>query len=241
MSSPLTTDTFYNGLIRVKQKRSGYRYSIDAILLAHHVQPKTYDTVLDLGTGCGIIPLILAYHHPTLTIFGVEIQPELARIASCNVNENAMGHQIQIIEGDMNLLQPPAIPASVNLVVSNPPYRSCNTGRINPDKERAVARHEIKVALEDVIAAACRMLSIKGRFVIIYPARRMVDLLTTMRKMGMEPKTIRMVHSFRRREASLVIVKGIKGGRSQIEILPPLTIYEKNKIYTREVQQMLGG
>jgi tRNA1Val (adenine37-N6)-methyltransferase len=235
---PLTTDTFFNGRIQVKQSRSGYRFSIDAVLLAWHAGPRPGDTILDLGTGCGIIPMILAYRHSKIKIYGIEVQAELADIASRNVSENRMEDQIAILCMDMKTLKHELFPGPVDLVISNPPFRRATSGRINPNSQRAIARHEIKVTLDNVIESARRMLRTGGRFVMIYSVERLTDILTKMRSAGIEPKSIRMIHSTKDTDAKLILVEGKKGGRAGVKIFPPLMIYRLNGSYSDEVEKM---
>ena len=234
----LTTDSLFNGSIRVKQHRSGYRFSLDAVLLAQHAMPNPDDTVLDLGTGCGIIPLILAYRHPKIKIFGVEVQKELADIATLNIAENGMEDRIAIHCRDLKRLKHDMTCGPVDLVVTNPPYRKVESGRLNPDQQRAVAKHEIKATLFDVVETARRMLRTSGRFAIIYPAERMADIIIQMRSAGIEPKYIRMIHSSRQRNAKRILVEGKKGGHHGLKIGPPLIIYRKKSVYSDEVQAM---
>jgi tRNA1Val (adenine37-N6)-methyltransferase len=234
----LTTDTFFNGRISVKQNRAGYRFSIDAVLLAWHARPRPNNTVLDLGTGCGIIPMILYYRHPKIKVYGVEIQAELADIAALNIAENRMEDRIFIHCRNMKGLKHDLTYGPVDLVISNPPYRKTESGRINPDQQRAVARHEIKATLYDIVETARRMLRTSGRFVIIYLAERMADILIQMRSAGIEPKYLRMIHSQRQTEAKLILVEGKKGGRHGLKIDPPLIIYRKNGSYSDEVEEM---
>lgn len=234
----LTTDTFLNGRIRVRQSRRGYRFSIDAVIVAGLVEPRPGDKVIDLGTGCGIIPLILACRHPNIKIYGVEVQEELAEIAALNVKENRMADRVAVICGDMKSLGHGMTSGPADIVVSNPPYRRPGSGRINPDGQRAVARHEIKVTLSDVVETAGRMLKLSGRFVTVYPAERMTDLLTRMRTAGIEPKFLRMIHSGRDTEAKLILVEGKKGGGPGVKAGPPLIIYRNNGSYSDEVEKM---
>ena len=236
----LTTDTFFNGRIRIKQNRAGYRFSIDSVLLAAQTLPRTDDIVLDLGTGCGIIPLILAYRYPKISVYGVEVQEDLAGLAKLNVKENGMENRITIHCRDLKTLKPDMVSGPVDVIVSNPPYRKANSGRINPNQQRAVARHEIKATLQDVVETAHRMLQPSGRLITIYPAERMTDMLTQMRSARMEPKFLRMVHSSAQTEAKLIIVEGKKGGRPGIKIGSPLIIYSKNGSYTEEVERMFN-
>lgn len=235
-----TQNTFLNGRIKVKQERSGYRFSIDSILLACQAGPRPGDKVLDLGTGCGIIPLILAYREPNLNIFGIEVQKELADIAVSNVEENHMSDIITILCKDMKELKNDMISGPVDLIISNPPYRKTESGRINPDMQRAVARHEIKISLDDITATVRRVLRTAGRFVTIYSAERITDLLTHLRSAGIEPKFLRTIHSSIKTEAKLVIIEGIKGGRPGVKIGTPLLIYDEKGAYTQEVEEMFS-
>ena len=234
----LTTDTFLNGCIQVKQSRQGYRFSIDAVIVAAHAKPRPTDKTIDLGTGCGIIPLILAYRYPGIKVFGIEVQEELAEIAALNVEENGLADRITILNRDMKSLKHHMTSGPVDWVVSNPPYRKVESGRINPDNQRAIARHEIKITLSDVVETASRMLNISGRFVTVYPAERMTDLLTQMRLKEIEPKFLRMIHSGGDTDAKLVLVEGSKGGGPGIKAGPPIIIYRKNGAYTAEMEAM---
>ncbi len=235
-----TTDTFFNGCIQVKQNRSGYRFSIDAVLLAWHTGPRPNDTVLDLGTGCGIIPMILAYRHPGIRVYGIEVQTDLADIARLNIEGNNMGDRVFIRCMDMKTLNHEVTSGAVDLVVCNPPFRKVRSGRINPDQERAIARHEIKTTLHDVIKTAHSMLRTSGRFLIIYSAERITDILSQMRAFGIEPKWIRMIHSGKNTNAKLLLIEGKKGARPALKIGPPLIIYRKDGTYSDEVKRMFN-
>ena len=234
----LTTDTFFNGRIRVKQPRGGYRFSVDAVILADYVRPQMEGTVVDLGTGCGIIPLILAYRNPGLKIIGIEVQSELADIALANVADNHMQDRIKIHCADIKTHGHNMISAPVDMVVSNPPYRKTHAGRINPDRQRAIARHEIKATLLDVINAAHRMVRTGGKFVTVYTAERTTEILLEMRSAGIEPKFYRMIHSGRNTEAKMILLEGIKGGQPGSKIAPPLFVYHEDGNYTTEVEMM---
>ena len=233
----ITTDTFINGHIQVKQERKGYRFSIDSVLLAYHAAPKPDDVVLDLGTGCGIIPLILAYRHPDIRIFGVETQKKLADIAATNVADNNLEERLRILHKDMRQLTHHMVSGPVDMVISNPPYRKANSGRINPDTQRAIARHEIKITLNELVQTAGKMLRTGGKLLIIYPAERMTDLITMMRENHIEPKMLRMIHSNPQSEAKLILVEGMKQVRPGITIPSPLIVYNGGR-YTEEVEKM---
>lgn len=236
--SVFEADTFFKGRIKVRQNPDGYRFSIDTVLLTSHIQPRPGEKVLDLGTGCGIIPITLACRNPGITIVGVEIQKELAALAEENVRGNHMEDRINILCMDMKSLTHDVISGPVDLIVSNPPYRKANSGRINPNNQRAVARHEIKITLNDIVEIARSMLRTAGRFITIYPAERMTDILTFMRNANLEPKLLCMIHSYKDTEAKLFIVEGVKGGRPGIKIVPPLVIYRDKNVYSDEVEEM---
>ncbi len=234
------TDAFFNGRLKVHQPRNGYRYSIDAVILAHFAGLHPAKTAVDLGTGCGVIPLILAFRRPELKITGVEIQPGLAGAARRNIRENGYAERISIIEGDLKDLRARDAGGRVDLAVSNPPYRKAASGRINPVREKAMARHEIKAALPDVLAAAARLLRTGGRLAMIYPAERLTDLLTGMRAAGMEPKTLRTAHSRRNDGAILCLAAAVKGGRPGLKVAAPLVIYGRDGGYTPDVSEMFN-
>lgn len=236
-----TTDTFYNGRIRIKQHKSGYRFSIDAVLLACHIKPCCGDKIVDLGTGCAIIPLMLAYNNPEVKIYGVEIQKELADVAVFNVKNNNMEKQITILCSDMKDLKHDMISGPVDLVVTNPPYWKIKSGRLNPNSQRAIARHEIKATLCNVIETAGRILRSSGKFIAIYPANRLVDILIQMHSCHIEPKFLRVIHSNKHTEAKLILVEGVKNSGSGVKIAPPLMIYRKDGCsnYTKELNDSL--
>ena len=233
-----TTDTFFDGKLVIEQDPAGYRFSIDAILLASHARPRSKERVLDLGTGCGIIPLIIAYRHPDITAFGIEIQKELAHMAISNVNANHLQNQITVLCRDMRELKPNQIGGPVDLAVCNPPYHKPKSGRINPDRQRAIARHELKINLADILQTAQRMLRTAGRFVTIYTAERITDLFVHMRAHGIEPKFLRTIHGHLAAEARLILVSGTKGSQPGTRLGPPLIIYDSKGEYCREILQM---
>ena len=235
-----TEDTFFNGRIKVFQHREGYRFSIDAVLLAAFSAPEAKDRIVDLGTGCGIIPLILGLRHPAVSITGIEVQTELAELAAQNVESNGLTERISIVCADMRSLSIQAVSGPVDLVISNPPYRKGRSGRVNPHPQRAVARHEILATLQDVAAAAARLLGIGGRFAIVYPAERITDLLTTLRSAGIEPKHIQTVHAKSHDPARLVLVSGIKAGGPGAAVREPLVIFQPDGTYTDRVQAMFN-
>jgi tRNA1Val (adenine37-N6)-methyltransferase len=238
MPDDRTYDTFFNGRISVVQESRGYRFSIDAVILAGLLELEESERVIDLGTGCGIVPLILAQRQPHLTIYGVEVQGDLASLAEENVTRNGMRQRINIIENDMRLVLPAMVGGPVDVVICNPPYRSVESGRINPNRQRAVARHEIKVTLEQVIQSARRLLRTAGRFCCIYPAERLADMLIGLRRHRIEPKHLRFIQSDTQSEARLFMVVGTVLGRPGLLVSRPLVIYEPDGRYTNEMKSL---
>ncbi|MDQ1330811.1 MAG: tRNA1(Val) ((37)-N6)-methyltransferase [Thermodesulfobacteriota bacterium] len=236
----LTSDAFFNHNILIKQNKTGYRFSIDAILLASHVYAHQGDKVIDIGTGCGIIALMLAYRNPEIKIFGIEIQNSLSVLAALNVKNNKMEDRIEIICADVKGLKKSAVSGPADIVVCNPPYRKAKSGRINPDKQRALARHEINITLPDIFETARRLLRVSGKFIMIYPSERTADLITHMRLSGIEPKYFRFIYSKKNSESKLVIVEGVKGGRPGATIASPLVIYRDDGCYSDEVGGMFN-
>jgi tRNA1(Val) A37 N6-methylase TrmN6 len=213
----------------------GYRHSLDPFLLASFVQVKPSDRrVVDLGTGSGIIALLLALRCADITVTGVELQESLADLARQNVTLNDLDAKLVILNKDIRKAAEWAFPQTVDLVVSNPPYRGAGTGYSSPDPGRAAARHELAGGLEDFVAAAAWLLKNGGRFSLIFLAERLTDLLTTLRQKNLEPKRLRMVHSRVGDPARLVLVEGRRGGRPGLAVEPPLYIYD-GEDYTPEV------
>lgn len=213
-------DDFLDGRLKLIQFRTGYRFSIDAVLLAQFVSVKRNDVVVDLGTGCGIIPMVLLLTEPVGHVFALEIQPELAEQAARNTRLNGFEHEVEVILGDLK--HPPLNPSSADVVICNPPYRQKNSGRINPDPQRAIARHEVLTSLNDILDAAAKTLRAKGRLAMIYPAARLADLLIKMRGFNLEPKRLRVVYPSMRSDAKLALIEASLGGRAGLKILPPL-------------------
>ncbi len=222
---PTTTDSALDGTLRVRQHRHGYRFSIDALLLADFARPDPGGTLLDLGTGCGIVALILARRHPHLRIFGVEVQPELALLAAENAAANGLEGRISILQLDLRDLTPGTLPAPIDAIVTNPPFRRQRSGRVNSDLQRAIARHEIKLTLEDLVRVSASILQAGGRFAAVYPADRLTALLVALQRFRLEPKMLRMVHSHRGEDAKRVLVEGVKGAGPGLQVRPPLEIY----------------
>lgn len=235
-----TLDTLFHGRLALLQRKTGYRFSLDAPLLAHFVTLRNAERVIDLGAGNGVIPLMLASLYSSARIVGLEIQQQMAERAMRNVELNRLRDRVQIVQGDVCTIQGFFQPLTFDVAVCNPPYRGTRSGRANPDPERRVARHEIKATLRDFLRAGSYLLRKGGRIALVYPATRAVDLLQAMREEGLEAKRLRMVHSFEGSEATLVLAEGVKDARSELKVLPPLFVYTEDRKYTPEVKRALG-
>lgn len=231
----------WHGLLHLYQKKNGYRFSLDAPLLADFVRLQVSDRVLDLGTGCGIISLILSLKSPTIRLTGLEIQPGLIALADRNRRLNRREGQIRLIRGDISTLPRLFRDSCFDAVVSNPPYRPLRTGRINPRTEKALARHEVLTDLPRLMTGVRHVLKDQGRLFLIYPARRLAALMAAARGEGLEPKRLRLVHSFAGSRGAWTLLEALKNGKEELTILPPLPVYERPGVYSPEARRILSG
>jgi tRNA1Val (adenine37-N6)-methyltransferase len=213
-------DSFLNGRLFLIQSKDGYRFSIDAVLLSNFATIKNGDLIADLGTGCGIISLILLITKPVDCIYGLEIQKDLANQAARNAILNNLENKMRIVQGDIR-----NVPMRRNWadgVICNPPYRKINSGRINPDPRKAIARHEILISIDDIAATAKEILKKKGRLTLIYPSVRLPDIFSRLRHYGFEPKRLQINHPSLKSPAKLALIEATLGGQPGLEILPPV-------------------
>jgi tRNA1Val (adenine37-N6)-methyltransferase len=233
-----TLDRLLSRTLKIIQKRKGYRFSIDAIVLAHFCRLRKGDQVIDLGTGHAVVPLLLARSGLASRIVGVEIQTTLVDMARRNIAINNMEKKITLIHRDVRDLAGCLEEASFDVAITNPPYCPVQAGRLNPDPQKAVARHEIHGSLQDMVRAAARLLRPKGRFYLVYPASRTVDMLLTLRESHLEPKRMQVVHSRSEDRAKLILAEAIKGGRSELIVVSPLFVYDQAGGYTKDMKEI---
>jgi tRNA1Val (adenine37-N6)-methyltransferase len=234
----LTGDALFNGKLVIYQQQRGYRFAVDAVLLAGLTKVRPDDQIADLGTGCGVVPLILAYRDLGKRIVGLEIQSELVELAKRNVQANGFGEKIMIHEEDFRRIPSAFRPGSFTLVLSNPPYRRLRSGRVNPEGQQAIARHELQSSVADVFQAANVLLGHGGRLAIIYPATRLAHLLTTARDFHLTPKQLTVIHSRAGSEGRLVHLECRKGAGEELRITPPLFIYQEGRLYTEAMRRL---
>ncbi len=209
--------------LKLWQPKDGYRFSLDALLLSEFIRLKPNEKIIDLGTGCGIIAILLARKGAKL-IHGIEIQKRLFVLASKNVEINSLQKRIKIIHADIKDLRFKYKAGSFDRVVTNPPYRSVGSGRMCPKNEEALARHEILVTLKDILSVSKYLLNPGGLIDIIYPADRVSKLIHEMKNFRLEPKILQFVHPYKNMVARLVLVEGKKDAREETKVLEPLFI-----------------
>lgn len=235
-----TLDDLIIGNLKLIQPQKGYRFSIDAVLLAHFCSLDGVGNVVDLGTGSGVIPLILSQRSKDIRLYGIEIQEEMAERARRSVAGNGLEARIQVINGDIKNIKDFFSSGSVELVVCNPPFFKKNEGHISKNREEAVARHEIEIDFDKIAEAAAYLLSAKGRFAFIQRADRFLEGVKVLEKHNMAISRVRWIHSRCNQTARLVLVEGIKGKAANIKVMPPLIIYDESGEYTKELKEIYG-
>ena len=248
--------------IRINQNRHGYRFSVDALLVASFVTLPRAKGIADLGAGSGIIGLLLAKQYPGAEVTLIELQESLAKRAEENVALNGLEDRVRVITADVRDItrritetyclrsrtgkrghaaqEEPGFEVMTeyfDLVVSNPPFRKMKTGLLSLGDERLIARHEVKLPLADLIKASSMMLKHHGRFCMIHLPERLADITRAMNECAMEPKRLRFVHSNISSEAKMMLIEAVKGGRTGIKTERPLFIYNEDGCYTEEMKE----
>lgn len=229
--------------IKIYQTRSGYRFSVDALLLYSFIDVKTARKIADLGAGSGIVGILLAKKYRNAGIALIEIQKGLAALAEKNITLNSLGERVRVIRADVREIKTRrsllVTPHSFDIAVSNPPFRKEMSGRLNPDEEKAIARHEIKLKLPELVKAADYLLKPKGKFFFIHLPERLAEIIETLSG-EMEVKRLRLVHSDKNSEAKMVLVEAIKGSRKGLKVESPLYIRNEKGGYSGEMDYILG-
>jgi len=231
-----TLDAFYHGRFFVRQKRSGYRFSVDAPLLASFIRTEPEDELLELGTGCGIIPLLLS-NRPFRRITALEVQRSLASLAGRNVILNRLQGRVRVVRGDLRAFQPRK---KYDVVFSNPPYLKSSGGTLSPSAEKSVAKHELRCDIFDVMDATRRLLKKEGRGYFIFPERRRPDFRRALRQSGLQLKRLRPVRSRGGQPACLFLAE-VGWGAARERVLRPLVLYGRGGGYTAEARRIFAG
>ncbi len=233
-------DLQYKGL-KIIQNTKGFCFGIDSVILSDFAKNiKKGSKVVDLGTGTGIIGLLLCKKTELKEIVGVEIQKEVAEMANRSIKLNKLEDKFKILNTDINKIFEDKLleKDKFDVVVMNPPYKEKGTGKINEVDSKIISRHEVKATLSDFIKMASNLLKDKGEIYIVHKPERMPDIIQKMRENKIEPKEIKTVYSNKKTEASLILIKGIKGAKKFFKILEPLYIYEENGEYTKEIKEI---
>ncbi len=237
MKNEKIDDLQYKGL-KLIQKDKAFRFGLDAVLLANFTDVKKGNSVIDLGTGTGIISILLAGKTEATSIVGLEIQEEIAEMAGRSVIMNCLEDRVKIVCGDIKDSVSLFGASSFDVVVSNPPYMNQGGGIINMSNTKAIARHEILCSLEDVIRSASKLLVPGGQFAMVHRPDRLADIIWLMRNFSIEPKYIRFVHPSPYKKANLILIKGTRQGRPQLKMMEPLYVYDEEGKYSKEINEI---
>ncbi|HZL19190.1 MAG TPA: methyltransferase [Polyangia bacterium] len=237
--SDVTEDALLRGRIRLLQPRRGPRASLDPILLAGFLTPP-FGRFLDIGCGTGALAFLLLARDPAATGVAVELQPQLRELALRGRDANGWCERLDVLEGDVRALAPSLGAARFDLIATNPPYRTVDEGPPSPEQARALAYHEITLALPEWVEIAARAVRPGGRVAAILPAARIAELCAELRARDLPASRLRTVHPYADRPASRILVEAERGGRRPLTIEPPLVLHLEGARYTPEVLRLLG-
>ncbi|MBI5657660.1 MAG: tRNA1(Val) (adenine(37)-N6)-methyltransferase [Geobacter sp.] len=241
MKGEETIDELRRCGLRLIQPRDGYRFSLDPLLLCDFASGRTAETAIDLGTGCGVMPLVLARRYGIGRAVGVESHHPMAALAERNVVLNSLEGSVAIVADDILHMRRRFPVSSFDLVVSNPPYRRPGTGRVSPRPGRDLARHESTAGLADFLAAAKYLVRPGGNICFIYHPSRLDEFMACCRELKLAPVRLRMVHGTIAAEARMFLVELVKGRKGELTVEPPLIIYGDDGGYGAEAEEILGG
>ena len=219
-------DLQLNGLELI-QDPNKFCFGVDAVFLSDFVRVKPGETVLDMGTGNGIIPILLSAKTQGKKFTGLEIQPDTAEMARRSVRLNHLEERIEIVTGDIKEAAEIFKPAFFDVITTNPPYMPAEHGLRNPDSARAIARHEVMCSLDDILRESMRLLQDKGRFYMIHHPFRLTEIMIKMNQYKIEPKRIQFIYPYIDKEPAMVLIEGVRGARSRVTVEPPIIIYDR--------------
>ena len=239
MENERLDDLQRNGL-KIIQKTDGFCFGMDAVLLSGFASVKPGERELDLGTGTGIIPLLLSAKTTGDHFTGLEIQTEIMKMAQRSVALNGLEKKIDIIQGDIKEASRIFGAASFDVVTSNPPYMNDAHGLKNPGDVKAISRHEVLCTLEDVVREGTKALKPGGRFYMVHRPHRLAEIITVMRQYKLEPKRMKFVHPFADKDANMVLIEAVRGGGAWLKLEPPVIVYKEPGVYTDEIYEIYG-
>lgn len=225
---------------RIIQKKKGFCFGMDAVLLSGFAQVKEGEVAVDLGTGTGIIPILLEAKTKGKHFTGLEIQEEVAEMAGRSVRLNQLENRVDIVRGDIKEASRLFGKASFDVVTSNPPYMNDNHGLKNPELPKAIARHEVFCTLDDVCREVSLLLKSGGRFYMVHRPHRLAEIITALKTYKLEPKRMKLVHPFVDKEANMVLIEAVRGGRSMMKVEAPIIVYREPGVYTQEIYDVYG-
>ena len=225
---------------RIIQKKKGFCFGMDAVLLSGFAQVKEGEVAVDLGTGTGIIPILLEAKTKGKHFTGLEIQEEVAEMAGRSVRLNQLENRVDIVRGDIKEASRLFGKASFDVVTSNPPYMNDNHGLKNPELPKAIARHEVFCTLDDVCREASLLLKSGGRFYMVHRPHRLAEIITALKTYKLEPKRMKLVHPFADKEANMVLIEAVRGGKSMMKVEAPIIVYREPGVYTQEIYDVYG-
>lgn len=232
-------DDLQNGY-KIIQNPDFFCYGIDAVLLSWFAKVKEGENALDLGTGSGVIPLLLKAKTPGKHFTGLEIQEPVAEMAKRSMRFNQVEEDITIVTGDIKEASAIFGRASFHVVTCNPPYMTEHHGLTNPEEPKAIARHELKCSLEDIVSQAAALLTSNGRLYLVHRPFRLAEIMGVLMKYRLEPKRMQLVYPFVDREPNMVLLEAVRGAKPRITVEKPLIVYEKPGIYTRDIKEIYG-
>ena len=220
---------------KIIQHKGRFCFGMDAVLLSDFADATEGQNVIDLGTGTGIIPILMEAKTKGRHFTGLEIQAESADMARRSIRYNGLEDKIDIVDGDIKEASLLFKKASFDVVTSNPPYMNNNHGLKNPELPKAIARHEVMCTLEDVVREAALLLKPGGKFYMVHRPHRLIEIIMTLKEYRLEPKRIRFVHPFVDREANMVLIEAARGGKTMVKVERPLIVYKDVGVYTEEI------
>ncbi len=233
-------DDLQAGGLFLIQKKDGFKFGVDAVLLADFAKDAPSKATLDLCTGTGIVPILLSHKTETERICGIEIQGKIAEMARRSVEYNSLSGRVEIIHGDLKNAVNIYGEAVFDKITCNPPYIKNGAGMQNSEDTKSVSRHEIMCTLDDVARVGARLLVSKGRLFMVHRPARLADIFCTLRRYRIEPKRLRFVHPSPAAAANLVLVEGMKDGGAELKMLPPLYVFDGKGKYTAEINSIYG-
>jgi len=233
-------DNLERNNFKIIQNPARFCFGMDAVLLSGFAFVREGEDMMDLGTGNGIIPILLAAKTPGRHFTGLEIQHDNVDMAQRSVRLNHIEDRVNIVEGDIKTASADFGKAVFDVVTSNPPYMIGNHGLVNPDSAKALARHEISCTLEDVVREAALLLKPQGRFYLVHRPFRLAEIMVCLKEHKLEPKRMKLVHPFIDKEPNMVLIEAVRGGNSRLSVEAPLIVYKEKGVYTDEIYDIYG-